>query len=105
MDGDRSGFHMVGRTIGKYRFVEQIGRGGMGTVYRAIDETLDRVVAIKMINADLLEPERMQRFRAEAVTLAKLNHPRIAAIHELTREGNDLFMVMEFVSGDTCESL
>jgi hypothetical protein len=96
---------MVGRTIGKYRILEQIGRGGMGTVYKAVDETLDRIVAIKMINADNLSAERMQRFRSEAVTLARLNHPRIAAIHELTRDDHDLLMVMEFAAGETLEKL
>ncbi len=96
---------MVGSTIGKYRVVEQLGRGGMGTVYKAVDETLDREVAIKTINADLLSPEALLRFRGEAVTLAKLNHPRIAAIHELTRQEHDLLMVMEYVKGETCEKL
>jgi serine/threonine-protein kinase len=96
---------MVGSTIGKYRVVEQLGRGGMGTVFKAVDETLDREVAIKMINADLLSPEALLRFRGEAVTLAKLNHPRIAAIHELARQDHDLLMVMEYVNGETCEKL
>ncbi len=96
---------MVGRTIGKYRVVEQIGRGGMGTVYKALDETLDRTVAIKVLNADLLDPDSVERFRREAVTLARLSHPRIGAIHELTRDGHDLLMVMEFISGETFEKL
>ncbi len=96
---------MVGRTIGKYRIVEQIGRGGMGTVYKAIDETLDRRVAIKILNADLIDQEAVERFRREAMTLAKLNHGRIGAIHELTRDGHDLLMVMEFLEGETFEKL
>ena len=96
---------MVGRTIGKYRVIEQIGRGGMGTVYKAIDETLDRRVAIKVLNADLIDQEAVERFRREAMTLAKLNHGRIGAIHELTRDGHDLLMVMEFLEGETFEKL
>ena len=96
---------MIGSTIGKYRIVALLGRGGMGTVYRAIDETLDREVAIKMLNGDLLSHESLQRFRAEAVTLARLSHPRIASIHELAREGHDLLMVMEYIAGETCEKL
>src|SRR5262245_49859498 len=96
---------IAGRTIGKYRILEQIGRGGMGTVFKALDETLDRIVAIKVINADNLSAERMQRFRSEAVALAKLSHPRIAMIHELTRDEHDLMMVMEYVAGETLERI
>jgi serine/threonine protein kinase len=96
---------MVGQTIGKYRVVEQIGRGGMGTVYKAIDETLDRRVALKLLNADLIDPDAVERFRREAMMLAKLNHGRIGAIHELTRDGHDLLMVMEYLEGETFEKL
>src|SRR4029077_17944867 len=97
---------MVGQTIGKYRVVEQIGRGGMGTVYKAIDETLDRRVALKLLNADLIDQDAVERFRREAMMLAKLNHGRIGAIHELTRgEGHDLLMVMEYLEGETFEKL
>ena len=96
---------MVGQTIGKYRIVEQIGRGGMGTVYKAIDETLNRRVALKLLNADLIDPDAVERFRREALMLAKLNHGRIGAIHELTRDGHDLLMVMEFLEGETFEKL
>src|SRR5512145_2464822 len=96
---------MVGRTVGKYRIVERLGRGGMGTVYKALDETLDREVAIKVLNPDLADVELMKRFRAEAVTLARLNHPGIATIYELHRQDDDLLMVMEFVRGETLHDL
>ena len=76
---------MIGKTVGKYRIVERLGRGGMGTVYKAVDETLDREVAIKVLNADIGDTELMKRFRAEAVTLARLNHPGIATLYELYR--------------------
>jgi serine/threonine-protein kinase len=92
---------MIGRTVGKYRIVERLGRGGMGTVYKAVDETLDREVAIKVLNPDLADVELLKRFRAEAVTLARLNHPSIATIYELYRQDDDLLMVMEFVRGET----
>ena len=88
---------MTGRTIGKYRIVGQLGRGGSGIVYRAVDETLDRDVAIKTLKAGLADTEIMKRFRAEATILAKLNHPQIATIYELYRSETDLLMVMEFV--------
>jgi serine/threonine protein kinase len=94
---------MVGKTIGKYRFVAPVGRGGMGTVYRAVDETLDREVAIKVLSPDLAHSEILQRFRAEAMALAKLNHRDIATIYELCRSDSDLLMVMEFVRGESLD--
>src|SRR5437763_3728157 len=96
---------MVGRKLGKYHVVETRGRGGMGTVYKAIDETLDREVAIKILNPDLMDAETVRRFRHEAVTLAKLNHPRIAHVYELTRDGDSILMVMEYIRGETFEKL
>src|SRR5262245_14546825 len=96
---------MIGTTVGKYRIVEKLGRGGMGTVYKAVDETLDREVAIKVLNPDLTDDAVLKRFRAEAVTLAKLNHPGIATIYELHHQADDLLMVMEFVRGETLHDL
>jgi serine/threonine-protein kinase len=92
---------MIGKTVGKYRIVDRLGRGGMGTVYKAVDETLDREVAIKVLNPDLGDTDVMKRFRAEAVTLARLNHPGIATLYELHRDQDDLLMVMEYVRGET----
>jgi serine/threonine-protein kinase len=96
---------MIGKTIGKYRIVGQLGRGGAGIVYKAVDETLNRDVAVKTLNPDLANTEVMSRFRAEATILAKLNHPQIATIFELFRSDNDLLMVMEFVRGETLDKL
>jgi eukaryotic-like serine/threonine-protein kinase len=96
---------MIGRTVGKYRIIDRLGRGGMGTVYKAVDETLDREVAIKVLNPDLTDSELLKRFRAEAVTLARLNHPGIATLYELHRQEDDLLMVMEFVRGETFHDL
>ena len=96
---------MIGKTIGKYRIVGPLGRGGMGTVYKAVDETLDREVAIKVLNPELADTDIMKRFRAEATTLAKLNHPEIATIYELFRSDTELLMVMEFVRGETLDRL
>lgn len=96
---------MLGKTVGKYKILERLGRGGMGVVYKALDETLDREVAIKVINSDLGEAEVMKRFRAEAISLARLNHPGIATIYELHRHEEDLLMVMEFVRGETLQTL
>lgn len=96
---------MLGKTVGKYRILERLGRGGMGVVYKALDETLDREVAIKVINSDVGETEVLKRFRAEAISLARLNHPGIATIYELHRHEEDLLMVMEFVRGETLQTL
>jgi serine/threonine-protein kinase len=96
---------MVGQNIGKYRVIDRVGRGGMGTVYRAIDETLHREVAIKVLNAELNDPTVARRFRAEAVTVARLNHPGIATVYELFQNDGQWLMVMEFLRGKTLEHL
>ena len=96
---------MIGQTVGKYRIVGQLGRGGMGTVYRAVDQTLDREVAIKVLNPELADTKIIKRFQAEATTLAKLNHPEIATIYELLRLETQLLIVMELVRGETLEKV
>jgi serine/threonine protein kinase len=96
---------MIGTTVGKYRIVDKLGRGGMGTVYKAVDQTLDREVAIKVLNPDLTDSDVLKRFRGEAVTLARLNHAGIATIYELHHQDNELLMVMEFVRGETVHDL
>ncbi|HEX7139174.1 MAG TPA: serine/threonine-protein kinase, partial [Vicinamibacterales bacterium] len=96
---------MTGQTIGKYRILERLGSGGMGTVYKAFDETLEREVAIKVLNRGVTEPEILKRFRAEAATLARLNHPAITAVYDLFECGEELLIVLEFVRGETLEAL
>jgi serine/threonine protein kinase len=96
---------MIGTTLGKYRILDRLGRGGMGTVYKAVDGTLDRDVAIKVLNPELTDADVLKRFRAEAVTLARLSHPGIATIFELHHQEDELVMVMEFVRGETFHDL
>src|SRR6187399_1127768 len=96
---------MIGQNIGKYRVLDRIGRGGMGTVYRAIDETLHREVAVKVLNTELNDPNVARRFKAEAVTVARLNHPGIAMVYELFQNDGQWLMVMEYVRGETFENL
>jgi tRNA A-37 threonylcarbamoyl transferase component Bud32 len=96
---------MIGTTVGKYRIVGHLGRGATGIVYKAVDETLDREVAIKVLNPDLADSEVIKRFRTEATTLAKLNHPEIATIYELLHTDGELLMVMELVRGETLEQV
>jgi len=93
---------MVGRTLGHYRIQEQIGAGGMGVVYRARDERLEREVALKVLPPGTLADDvARRRFRKEALTLSQLNHPHIATVHDFdTQEGVD-FLVMELIPGVT----
>lgn len=96
---------MIGQSVGKYRVLDRIGRGGMGTVYRAIDDTLQREVAIKVLNAEVSDAESLRRFRTEAITLARLHHPAIATLFELHEDDGRMMMVMEFVRGETLQGL
>lgn len=97
---------MIGTRIGNYRVVEKIGDGGMGTVYTAMDEMLDRQVALKVMRPELTRQASLhERFRQEAIALARLNHPNIASVFGLERNGEDLVMIMEFVRGETLESI
>jgi len=90
----------VGQTLGHYRVIEQIGAGGMGVVYRAHDEQLDRDVAIKLLPPGMLADElTRKRFRKEATTLAKLSHPNIATVHEFGSQNETDYLVTEYIAG------
>jgi eukaryotic-like serine/threonine-protein kinase len=91
---------MIGKRLSHYRIEEKIGAGGMGVVYRAHDEQLDRDVAIKVLPSRSLADETTQKqFRREALSLARLNHPNVATVHEFgTQDGID-FLVTEYISG------
>jgi eukaryotic-like serine/threonine-protein kinase len=91
-----------GCRFGDYELIEQIGRGGMGVVYRAWQRSLDRVVAVKMMafGSDS-SPELIQRFRAEAVSAASLHHPNIVAIHEVGIHEGQHFFAMDYVEGQS----
>ncbi len=93
---------MVGTTISHYKVIEKIGQGGMGTVYRAQDTTLDREVAIKVLPEQFTQdPQRLARFEREAKLLASLNHPKIAAIYGLEEADGVRFLSLELVEGET----
>ena len=80
-EGDGGG--MVGKTISRYRVLAKLGAGGMGEVYRAHDERLQRDVALKVLPAHILADETARnRFRKEALALSKLNHPHIATVYD-----------------------
>lgn len=93
---------LIGQTVSHYRIIEKIGAGGMGEVYRAHDERLERDVALKVLHPGMLTGETARkRFRKEALALSKLNHPNIATVHDFdTQEGVD-FLIMEHVAGET----
>ncbi|MBM3814515.1 MAG: serine/threonine protein kinase [Acidimicrobiia bacterium] len=89
-----------GQTISHYRLVEKLGQGGMGEVFKAWDERLNRNVAIKVLRADKgATLEMRQRFLQEARAASALNHPNIITIYDIFSEGDADFMVMEFVDG------
>src|SRR5882762_1778700 len=91
---------MVGKRLSHYRIEEKIGAGGMGVVYRAHDEQLDRDVAIKVLPSGSLADEITQkRFRREALSLARLNHPNVATVHEFGSQDGIDFLVTEYISG------
>ena len=93
---------MIGRQIGSYRIVEEIGRGGMGVVYAASDERLGRMVALKALPAAYTsDPARRARLTREARAAAALSHPAIATIFALEEAGDALYIVSELVRGRT----
>src|SRR5262249_11975875 len=97
---------MIGSVVGNYKIIDKIGEGGMGAVFKGVDLMLEREVAIKMLRPELArQPQVVERFRTEAVTLAKLNHPNVATLHSFFRQGDDFFMVMEFVRGQTLDDI
>src|SRR2546423_4153848 len=94
-----------GTVLGRYRLLERIGEGGMGEVWKAHDDNLDRNVAIKMLlRGTLGNSTTRERFRREALVLSRLSHPGVATIFDFdSREGYE-FLVMEYVAGGTLES-
>lgn len=86
-------------TLSHYRILEQIGAGGMGVVYRAHDERLDRDVALKVLpTSTKIESDARKRFRKEALLLSKLNHPNIATVHDFDTQDDADFLVEELMA-------
>src|SRR5271170_5380628 len=96
----------VGQVLGHYRIVEQIGAGGMGVVYRAHDEQLDRDVALKVLpTGTLADDAARKQFRKEALALAKLSHPNIATVFEFSSQDGLDFLAMELIPGHTLSEM
>ena len=93
---------MIGRTLSHYRILEELSRGGMGVIYRALDVKLDREVALKVLPAELVEDEdRKRRFVQEAKAAAALEHPHIGVIYEIDEAEGVTFIAMELIRGET----
>ena len=89
-------------TLGHYKILDRIGTGGIGEVYRARDTRLGRTVAIKVVKADIADdPDRRGRFLQDARAAAALSHPNIAALYEIGEDQDQLFLVFEYVPGET----
>jgi serine/threonine-protein kinase len=92
----------MSRTISHYRLEEELGRGGMGTVYKAYDTSLDRTVVLKLLAPDLMtDEESRKRFLREARLASALDHPNISTIFEIAEADDQYFIVMQYVPGKT----
>jgi serine/threonine protein kinase len=93
-------------TFGRYEILDKLGEGAMGVVYRARDTSLGRIVALKMLSADLLaDAELHERFFREAETIGRLNHPNIVTVYDLRESEGQLYMAMELLDGDNLRSM
>jgi serine/threonine protein kinase len=95
---------LIGKTLGKYQLTERLGHGGMADVYKAHHTKLDRDVTIKVLHSHLIEGENfLGRFDREAKAIASLRHAHIVQIHDFDVEGDNYYMVMEFINGGTLQ--
>ena len=91
-----------GTRLGAYEIVSPIGAGGMGEVYRARDTRLDRTIALKVLSRDLAaDPAARERFEREARAISSLSHPNICVLHDVGRDGDVDFLVMEYLEGES----
>ena len=92
--------HLIGQRLGRYEIQQEIGRGGMARVYRALDTSLKRTVALKVLAPQLaIDPEFTRRFDREAVTAANLHHPNIVTVYDVGEQDSLRYIAMEYVRG------
>jgi tetratricopeptide (TPR) repeat protein len=104
--GEEAGTSLVGRTVGQYRIVQLIGRGGMGRVYLGHDDKLKRDVAVKVLPAArATDPEARAQFVREARWASRVVHPYVATLLDVAESGDDLFLIMEHLRGRTLASV
>lgn len=97
---------MIGQYVQNYKIVSHLGEGGMGIVYKAVDNVLGREVALKMLHTSMIrQPQVLERFKKEAQVLARLLHPNIAVIYNFIEQDGQYFMVMEYVEGKNLDEL
>ena len=94
---------VIGTLIGaRFRLDEKVGAGGMSSVYRAYDPTLERWVAIKLMHRDIsTDPDQLERFRREARAVARLNHPHVVTVIDAGEDEGNPYIVFEYVEGET----
>ena len=98
--------NLVGQKLGTYEIQDVIGQGGMATIYKAWHPALERFAAIKVLLPHLLsDAEFVQRFQQEARAAAKLKHPNIVTIYDVTHQENYYYIVMEYVEGQPLDEI
>ena len=88
-----------GRTIGRFQLLDELGVGHFGSVWKARDPELDRIVAVKIPRREGLDPQETELFLREARAAAQLRHPNIVSVHEVGREGETIYIVSDYIEG------